>query len=92
MRLHSTFPPSTEAGRQQERKGEVLDKHYLKTIATAIVWDEDADVKEVENVRHVSEEDGEGGDDVWEAMEDAEDGQDQEEDSRQRGKRSRVTS
>lgn len=39
-RIHSTVPPPPEAGQRQERKGEVLDKVYVTSIPTVVVWDQ----------------------------------------------------
>lgn len=60
-RIHSTFPPATEVGKQQEEKGSVLDKVYMTTIPTAVVWDQSA----AGNLHEIAEED-EG--DIWEQM------------------------
>ncbi|KIM49170.1 hypothetical protein M413DRAFT_98830 [Hebeloma cylindrosporum] len=38
-RVHSVFPPPERAGSHQERKGEVLDKTYLNSVPTVVVWD-----------------------------------------------------
>jgi ribosome biogenesis protein NSA1 len=62
-RIHSTFPPPAEIGKQQERKGDVLDKIFTKSIPTVIVWDQDQAAKSVTPVSQVEE------DDVWENME-----------------------
>ncbi len=39
LRLHSTFSLPSAVGEQQEQKGDVLDKLYMKVIPTAVVWD-----------------------------------------------------
>ena len=38
-RVHSTYPPPPEAGQPQDEKGAVLEKVYMKTIPTCVVWD-----------------------------------------------------
>ena len=74
IRLHSTFPPPKEPGQQQEHKGDILDKTYMKVVPTVIVVDprdsvieDEEDEEKGDNV----DEDGDD-DDVWEEMEDAE--------------------
>ena len=60
-RIHSTFPPATEVGEPQEEKGTVLDKVYMTTVPTVVIWDQSA----VGNP-HANTEDNEG--DIWEQM------------------------
>ncbi|KAF8136311.1 WD40-repeat-containing domain protein [Boletus edulis] len=60
-RIHSTFPPATEVGKQQEEKGIVLDKVYMTTVPTVVVWDQNA----MRNP-HANTKEDEG--DVWEQM------------------------
>lgn len=73
-RVHSTFPPPPDAGQPQDDKGTVLEKVYMKSIPTCVVWD------------GVMDEDGgdgnSGGDDdddedMWEGMQVAEDSEDE---------------
>lgn len=66
-RIHSTSSPPEHAGEQVEKKGEVLEKVYTKSIPTVIVWNGD--------VSWLSEENDDSGDDsedddVWDGMED----------------------
>ncbi|KAF5381026.1 hypothetical protein D9615_003912 [Tricholomella constricta] len=69
VRIHSTFPLPQQAGQQQGRKGEVLDKVYMKSTPTVIVWD-----RAVKQVPVAVPED----DDVWETMETADGNSDEE--------------
>jgi len=39
-RLHSVFPPPERAGSHQEQKGKVLEKAYLISVPTIVVWDQ----------------------------------------------------
>lgn len=41
-RIHSTLPPPAEVGKQQEEKGTVLDKVYMTTVPTVVIWDHSA--------------------------------------------------
>jgi ribosome biogenesis protein NSA1 len=41
VRVHSTSVPPQQAGQQVEKKGEVLDKVYTKSIPTVVIWDGD---------------------------------------------------
>lgn len=73
LRLHSTFAPPAKAGDQQEHKGEVLDKLYMKVKPTVVLWDGRADgaAEEKEGSGEEREEDGsedENEDDVWNKM------------------------
>lgn len=69
LRLHSTFPPPNEVGKQQEQKGEVLDKIYMKVVPTAVIVDprdEEGDVSQKDESDAEDEEDN-----VWDEMETA---------------------
>ena len=59
-RIHTTFPPPTEMGRQQERKGQVLQKIFMKSTPTFVVWDRDTAMN--------NEKPGTNHDDVWEKI------------------------
>lgn len=81
-RVHSTYPPPPEAGQPQDEKGVVLEKLYMKTIPTCVVWDgvtdEDTDDYDDNDDRMRSgdgADDDDSGDDedVWAGMEVAED-------------------
>jgi len=70
-RIHSTFPPPPQ-GRSLEKRGEVLEKIYLTTIPSVIVWDQDS----ATNIGKPGEDAGKDSDDVdgiWDQMENAED-------------------
>ena len=70
VRFHSTFPPSAQVGQQQEHKGEVLEKSYVKVVPTVILWD---GVHDTSAEGGADEEEDEGDDDeVWNKMENAE--------------------
>jgi ribosome biogenesis protein NSA1 len=91
-RIHSTPDLPTEPKKQQEKRGEILDKTFLSSIPTVIVaWDE-----AVDSTRIAPEEEGEGegedgeeddGDDVWENMKNVEDDSDAEGERRKRKKK-----
>lgn len=66
-RVHSNFPPPQTIGQQQEHKGDVLEKIFMKTIPTVVVWDQDEVADPVTSVSQTDE------DDVWEKMEHVED-------------------
>jgi len=40
-RIHSTSIPPQQVGQQVEKKGEVIDKVYTKSIPTVVIWDGD---------------------------------------------------
>lgn len=60
-RIHSFFPPPPP-GEQQEHKGEVLEKIYMKSIPTVVVWDQN----ETSGVKSPPASNND--DDVWETM------------------------
>jgi ribosome biogenesis protein NSA1 len=74
-RIHSFFPPP-QPGQQQEHKGEVLEKIYMKSIPTAIVWDQNQVIggKDLSAIKD--------DDNVWETMERIDDGHDVEQTTR----------
>jgi ribosome biogenesis protein NSA1 len=77
--VHSAYPPPSEAGQPQEEKGTVLEKVYMKSIPTCVVWDgvtdEDADKDDDHRMPGENDGSGDSGDDedVWESMQVAED-------------------
>ncbi|TFY83897.1 hypothetical protein EWM64_g114 [Hericium alpestre] len=92
LRIHSVFPPPTNSGDQQEKKGQVVEKVFVKSTPTVIVWDRD--LKNVEGPRaDMEDEDDDDDEDVWEGMDDAEDDESDEEGARakRRSKKSSKT-
>lgn len=89
VRLHSTFAPPSEVGQQQEHKGDVLDKHYMKVTPTVVVWDGRTDILDVVAVDEGAEDE----DNVWDAMDTAADSDSDDEGKprRRRDKKSRTT-
>ena len=95
-RVHSTFPPPPEAGQPQGDKGAVLEKVYMKSIPTCVVWDGVADeenaVNDDDNNMRCCDGDENGGssdddvddEDVWEGMQVAGDSEDESETQAQR--------
>ncbi|KAH9854122.1 hypothetical protein C2E23DRAFT_819680 [Lenzites betulinus] len=76
-------------GQQQEHKGDVLDKHYMKVTPTVVVWDGRTDILDVVAVDEGAEDE----DNVWDAMDTAA-GSDSDDDGkprRRRDKESRTT-
>lgn len=72
LRLHSTPAPPAQAGQQQEHKGEVLDKLYMKVKPTVVVWDGQAGVSVNGGAGDEGDADSDGEGDVWDKMEDVE--------------------
>ncbi|KAJ7273661.1 hypothetical protein B0H12DRAFT_1285674 [Mycena haematopus] len=79
-RIHTSFPPPLEAGQNQDNKGEVVEKVFMTSIPTVVVWDG------VESTTFESEPEVED-DDVWDDMENVEDSDDE---SKERKKRRKV--
>lgn len=91
-RIHSTPLPPQEVGQQVDRKGDVLEKVYMKTTPTVIIWD-----GEVASSQLAGEEGSEDTSDsedeaMWDGMEDV--GDSDEEDgqrgTRRKSKKSRA--
>ena|SRR6266849_5918356 len=78
-RVHSTYPPPPETGQPQDEKGAVLEKVYMKTIPTCVVWDgvtdEDGDENDDDRRAGGNDDNDDSGDDedVWAGMQVAED-------------------
>ena len=80
-RVHSTCPPPPEMGQPQDEKGAVLEKVYMKTIPTCVVWDgitdenvdEDDDDEDGMQPGDDDNDDSEDDEDVWAGMEVADD-------------------
>ena len=83
-RVHSTYPPPSETCQPQDEKGAVLEKVYMKTTPTCVVWDGVTDEDEDGDDGHDDDDrmqpggdddDDDSGDDedVWAGMQVAED-------------------
>lgn len=73
LRLHSTFALPAQTGQQQENKGEVLDKLYMKVKPTVVIWDGQAEPGFDDSGANGNEDadSGKEADDVWDEMENA---------------------
>ncbi|KZT26250.1 hypothetical protein NEOLEDRAFT_1132280 [Neolentinus lepideus HHB14362 ss-1] len=72
FRLHTTKPPPEDAKQRQEEKGEVVDKVYMRSIPTVVVWDvdvPDTDKQKMPVEDDLGEEYDGDADDVWDHME-----------------------
>ncbi|KAH9996894.1 hypothetical protein BJV77DRAFT_1059276 [Russula vinacea] len=85
-RVHSTYSPPPEAGQPQDKKGAVLEKVYMKSIPTCVVWDGVLDEDVHKNDDHQVQprggdgnSDSEDDEDVWEGMQIAEDSENEDE-------------
>lgn len=81
-RVHSTYPPPSEAGQPQDDKGAVLEKVYVKSVPTCVVWDGVTDDGDDEGMRQVGgdgneDDDDDDEEDVWEDMPVAQDSEDE---------------
>ncbi|KAJ7632569.1 hypothetical protein FB45DRAFT_978296 [Roridomyces roridus] len=63
-RVHTSFPPLPDAGQNQEKKGEVIEKVYMTSIPTVVVWD---------GAEPVQARPAEDDDDLWNEMENVDD-------------------
>ena len=70
VRIHSTFPPQLG---QQDRKGEVLQKVFSKSVPTVVAWDQRAVEPQTAAEDAEEAEEKEETDRLWEEMEDADD-------------------
>lgn len=78
-RVHSTYPPPAEAGQPQDNKGAVLEKVYMKSVPTCVIWDEVAgeDADQGDGMRRDDAGADSDADDIWEDMQVAEDSGDE---------------
>ena len=89
-RVHSTYPPPPEAGQPQDEKGTVVEKVYMKSIPTCVVWDgvteEDVDEDDDHRMRPGDKDGNCSGDDedLWEGMPVVEDSENEGESEGQR--------
>jgi ribosome biogenesis protein NSA1 len=74
VRLHSTFPPPAQVGQQQERKGEVLEKTYVKVVPTVVLWDGVEATGSSQSADGNDKDEGDD-DDVWDNMQEADSGE-----------------
>ncbi|KAH7930829.1 hypothetical protein BV22DRAFT_1190936 [Leucogyrophana mollusca] len=74
-RIHSTFPLPDQLGQQQEQKGTVLEKVFMTSVPTVIVWDEDTQATPMTT----DDAEDEGGEDVWDGMKNVGESDDEEE-------------
>lgn len=84
--IHSTSVLPQQAGNQVEKKGQVLDKIYTKSIPTVVIWDGDVTNTGL-NVDKPDEEENDSEDEnVWDALQNV--GDSGEEDAPRSTKRS----
>jgi ribosome biogenesis protein NSA1 len=65
-RIHSTYPLPSDPRHRQEKKGEVIDKVFVHTLPSVIVWDRHDDSKTT--VKDPEQAD-KGDEDIWNVME-----------------------
>ncbi|KIM87003.1 hypothetical protein PILCRDRAFT_815437 [Piloderma croceum F 1598] len=91
-RVHSTSVLPQQAGQQVEKKGEVLDKVYTKSIPTIVIWDGDAANIGL-NIDNADDGETDNEDDnVWETMQNVgdSDGEDAPQGAKRSVKKGRV--
>jgi ribosome biogenesis protein NSA1 len=76
-RIHSTFPLPLKAGQRQEQKGQVLERIFMNSVPTAIIWDQSDCVRSLAD----AEAQKDGDDDVWDELENIENESRAEEDT-----------
>jgi ribosome biogenesis protein NSA1 len=99
-RIHSTYPLPTKVGKSQDDKGAVLEKVYMKSIPTCVLWDgvvtdeyadevdaKDGGMRQDGGDREGEDEDEDGDGDVWEDMQVVQDSEDENGESRALRKR-----
>lgn len=64
-RVHSLIAPPPVAGSHQEHKGKVLEKVYVTSVPTAIIWDQTECKAPLQKTSAEDDED----DEVWNNME-----------------------
>ena len=63
FRIHTVVPPPSQPGSNLERRGGIIEKTYLTSVPTVVVWDQQKANKTSMN-DNTSEDD-----DVWDRME-----------------------
>ncbi|TFK42629.1 hypothetical protein BDQ12DRAFT_676525 [Crucibulum laeve] len=74
-RIHSVFPPPIKAGERQDEKGEVLEKVYLNSVPSVVVWDQRTLAEDTTPNDKGTQNDN----DVWDEMEHFVDGDEEDE-------------
>ncbi|KAG2116520.1 uncharacterized protein F5147DRAFT_605160 [Suillus discolor] len=67
IRIHSVVQLPDKVGQHLDKKGTVLERVFMTTVPTVVVWDQEQDTVPVN-------EDEQEGEDVWEGMKNAEEG------------------
>ncbi|KAJ7219222.1 WD40-repeat-containing domain protein [Mycena pura] len=81
-RVHTSFPPPPEAGQNLDNKGQVVEKLFMTSIPTVVVWNG------VDSTQPVPGAEAEN-DDVWDEMEDV--GNESETDLRKKKRRRHIS-
>jgi ribosome biogenesis protein NSA1 len=68
-RIHSTSILPKQLGQQVEKKGEVLDKVYTRSIPTVVIWDGDVSIARSHIDRADKGENDSDDDNVWDTLE-----------------------
>ncbi|KAJ7172528.1 hypothetical protein C8R46DRAFT_992734 [Mycena filopes] len=76
-RIHTSFPPPPEAGQNQDNKGQVVDKVFMTSVPTVVVWD---GVQPVVSTPELQGDD----DEFWDEMENIGDSDDESKGKRRR--------
>ena len=61
FRIHTIVPPPSRPGSNLERRGKIIEKTYLTSVPTVIVWDQQKTRTMDDNTL--------GHDDLWDQME-----------------------
>jgi ribosome biogenesis protein NSA1 len=78
VRIHNTSIPPQEAGQQVEKKGDVLDKVYTKSIPTVVIWDGDVATAALNIKRGHEGENNSEDENVWDTMQNVGDSDEEE--------------
>ncbi|KAA1469473.1 hypothetical protein DENSPDRAFT_878950 [Dentipellis sp. KUC8613] len=92
LRVHSRFPPPENPNDQQEQKGEVLEKVFVNSVPTVIVWDKGQEESTQNDAEGEGEEESDD-EDVWEGMQNVDDDSEEEDvPSKRRSKKANKSS
>lgn len=67
-RIHSRSLPPQEAGQQVEKKGDVLEKVYMKTTPTVIIWDGEVTSSRPTEKKSSDDDSDSEDEEVWDGM------------------------
>ena len=76
VRLHTTAPPPTQAGKNMDGRGEIVTKLYIQDVVTAVCFDSRGVPISSGNTDGDQDEAGDVGDEIWDQLRDVDEDED----------------